>query len=185
MTWENSKAGNVSNIKIVKYLVTNNMNNKEKTGYALIIIVIGLIGLFYLTPVRLLSGHGVSMKPRIHDGDAIIIYPTSREQIRKGDIITFRDGEGWLITHKVVGFENDTIITHGINLPEGDVERVRYSQVVGELVLVIPKLGMVLQYVNSGIGFVLLILLPAALIIFNESRKIREELNKQRYIHSS
>ncbi len=116
------------------------------------------------------------MEPKISDGDALIIYPTSREQIQKGDIITFEYGEGWLISHQVIGFENDTIITHGINLPEGDVERVKYSQVVGEVVMVIPKLGIILGYANSEIGFVLLILIPTILIIYSEGRKIREEL---------
>lgn len=153
----------------------NHLKDKILLGIAIGVIL--LAAFFYLSPARLLSGHGVSMEPRIHDGDAIIIYPTRGEQIQKGDIITFKTEPGYLITHKVIDFENDVILTHGINLPEGDVERVEYSQVVGELVLVIPKAGIIFQYVNSWVGFVLLILLPAGLIIFNEGRKIKEELN--------
>lgn len=118
------------------------------------------------------------MEPKIRDGDAIVIYPTSMDQIQKGDVITFEYADGFLITHQVVGFENDVIITHGINLPEGDVERLKYSQVVGEVVLVVPKLGIALRYINSWMGFVLLILIPAFLLIFNELGKISDELNK-------
>lgn len=154
------------------------LDHKEKLGYGFLVFIFVSAAVFYFTPIRFLRGHGVSMEPKIRDGDAIVIRPVGRSEIQRGDVITFGTEPGYLITHKVVGFENDTIITHGINLPKGDVERVEYSQVVGELVLVIPKAGIILQYVNSGIGFVLLILLPASLIIFNEARKIRKELKK-------
>lgn len=156
------------------------MNLRDTIAYGVIIFVIASATFFHLTPARFLCGHGVSMEPLIHDGDAIVIFPTSGNEIRRGDVITFKTEPGYLITHQVVGFENGRIITHGINLPEGDVERVSYSQVVGEHVLTIPKAGVILQYVDSLPGFVLLILVPAALIIFNEARKIRREIRKRK-----
>ncbi|KXA89330.1 hypothetical protein AKJ57_05470 [candidate division MSBL1 archaeon SCGC-AAA259A05] len=154
------------------------MDWKDGIAYGLIVTVMGTAAFFQLMPYSFLRGHGVSMEPRISDGDAIVIHPVARNEIENGDIISFGTEPGYLITHKVVGFENGRIITHGINLPEGDVERVEYSQVVGEHVLTIPKAGIVLQHIDSFAGFVLLVLVPAALIIYNEGRKIRREMRK-------
>lgn len=155
------------------------MSTTEKIAYAIIIFIFVSVGVFYVSPLQFLRGHGHSMEPMISDGDAIIITPVSREEIQEGDVITFRQDGGLLITHKVIGFENGKIITHGINLPEGDVEIVEYSDVVGELVFKIPKAGSVIEYLNSSLGLILLILIPAGLIIFNEARKIREELDQK------
>ncbi|KXB07660.1 hypothetical protein AKJ51_00495 [candidate division MSBL1 archaeon SCGC-AAA382A20] len=156
------------------------MNRGEKIAYGLIIFIFASAGIFYISPLRFYQGHGTSMEPLIRDGDGIVVISVPRERIQENDIITFRVEDGYLITHMVVGFENGKIITHGVNLPKNNLEKVDYSQVVGEHVLTIPKAGIVLQYVSSTPGFILLILIPTILIIYNEARKIRNELKNEK-----
>ena len=147
------------------------MSMKDKLAYAFLIFGISLAFIFYATPIQILSAYGHSMEPTIETGDAVVTLPTDVYELKKGDIITFRH-EGLLITHRIHGFEEGKIRTKGDSMGEKDPYLVNPSEVTGKLFLVIPYAGNVLRYANSPAGFVLLILVPAALIIFDESKKI-------------
>ncbi len=153
------------------------MSIKEKIGYGFIILVIFSVAFFFFTPAQFLRGRGTSMEPVLHDGDGIVIVPPSWVEVDEGEIIAFYHG-GSIVVHQVIGFEDERIITRGVNRPEDDVERVEPSDVIGVHVLTIPKAGILLQHVDSSAGFVLLVVVPTALIVFNESRKIHRELRK-------
>ena len=148
------------------------MDMKNKIAYGVVIFIILTAAVIYISPVRFLRGRGHSMEPEIKDGDGIIVVPVDKNEIKIGDIIAFKRGP-IIVAHEVVGFEEGRIITHGVNLPENDVEKVHYSQIIGKHLITIPKAGIIIRYVDSKFGFVLLILIPAALIITNEIRKIR------------
>ncbi|KXA97992.1 hypothetical protein AKJ40_04985 [candidate division MSBL1 archaeon SCGC-AAA259M10] len=159
------------------------MDIKHKIAYGITIFVVISAAVIYFSPARFLQGYGHSMEPVIKSGDGIIVVPVKKEEISIGDTIAFKSG-GVIIAHKVVGFEDGKIITHGVNLPKDDVEKIDPSQVIGKRVLTIPKAGIIIRYVGTRIGFILLILIPASLIIVNEVRKIKKELEKENYTDS-
>ncbi len=52
------------------------------------------------------------------------------------------------------------------------------DEIYGKVFFHIPFLGRLLDFVKTPIGFSLLIIIPALLVIFDEIKKIRQELFK-------
>ena len=75
-----------------------------------------------------------SMDPVIDAGaNAIEIRPVSEEDVHVGDIISYDDGNGDIIIHRVADIGNDQYgwyaITKGDNAPTADAGKVRFYQV--------------------------------------------------------
>ena len=118
---------------------------------------------------------GTSMNPTISQGDIAVIY-TNFKDLEKGDIICFEyqmEDQEYLFLHRIVEI-NDHIRTKGDNMPEPDSYLVNRSDVIGKAVLVIPKAGRLFQMIHNVYGFVLLIIVPAALLIGIEIREMRK-----------
>ncbi len=155
------------------------MGLKSKISYVVILFLLASVTIFLLSPANFFTARGHSMEPSIQNGDGIFVLPTSREDIRVGDIISFQS-EGFIITHRVVGIDEELIKTKGDNISHKDPNPVKYSQVVGEVVLIIPYLGIIVSSLNTTWGLILLLLIPAGLLIYIESRKIHESLKKEK-----
>jgi len=95
-----------------------------------------------------------SMEPTIKKGDMIIIN-TKAKDYKVNDIITFRDKEGSLVTHKIISLDEDTMITKGDNnnTEDGMSER---SAIVGKYVKKIAGLGVILASLKSPITMVMI-----------------------------
>ncbi len=83
-----------------------------------------------------------SMLPLIsHDTKVIQIQPSNHSEIQPGDIISFDNGEGRRIIHRVIetGFDEEGwyAVTKGDNALLEDSERVRFSQIRRVLVAII------------------------------------------------
>ena len=147
----------------------------EKLCYGIIIAFLATFLVFHLSPMRFLVGYGHSMEPLLNEGDGLIVLPVNPQNVDEGDIVAFRE-DGKTIVHKVIGFEDGKIITHGVNLPKDDVERVSSHQLIGRHVLTVPYVGHILVRINSIFGFLILLLIPGALVVYTELKKIRNEL---------
>lgn len=118
---------------------------------------------------------GTSMNPTISQGDIVVIY-TNFKDLEKGDIICFEyqmEDQEYLFLHRIIEI-NDHIRTKGDNMPEIDPYLVNRSDVIGKAVLVIPKAGILMQAMHNMHGLVLLIIVPAALLIWMEIREMRK-----------
>ena len=155
------------------------MSLENKVAYTILGFGIALAFVFYAAPIQILSAYGHSMEPTIKTGDAVVIFPTDVHDIEIGDIITFKHDDV-LITHRVYGFEDGKIQTKGDSLGGKDPYLVKPSEVAGRLIFVVPYAGNILRYANTPAGFVVLILVPAALIILDESRKIKSRRTTKR-----
>lgn len=149
------------------------MGRKTKIFYGILALLFISITILFVSPAQFLKANGSSMKPTINDGDAIIVIPTSEKDIKIGDVISYNRG-GWIITHRVIDKENGKIITKGDNLSNKDPYLVDPSEVIGKHLLTIPYLGQILVYLSSPIGFILLVLIPGGLLVFNEARKLQK-----------
>ncbi|WP_456422896.1 signal peptidase I [Thermococcus sp.] len=95
-----------------------------------------------------------SMKPHINPGDLVVTRPVSPQELHVGDIILYEVHLGnatYKITHRIVAIEKDGsggfyFVTKGDNRKYTDPWRVYPDQVIGKVVLVVPKVGVVGYY---------------------------------------
>ena len=127
-----------------------------------------------------------SMEPAIKTGSVVIIKPASSYKI--GDIITFegnfKDAKGKKIpvSHRIVEMKVEgsqpIYITKGDANEERDSKEVLQNQVIGKVYLIIPYLGYAIETARTTYGFLALIIIPAAIIIYDQSVKVFKELKR-------
>jgi signal peptidase len=142
------------NMKIVNWVMT----------IALAFVI--LVSLFlYLSPdYDLYVLRSESMKPTLNMGDVIIAGPASGSPLTPGTIVTFvRNRE--LVTHRVVSIDGNNVSTKGDALEEADPWLVPISDIKSIYLFKIPYLGYVTSFVRTKLGWFLLIILPAMLIV--------------------
>lgn len=125
-----------------------------------------------------------SMEPAIGTGSVVFISPETVYAV--GDIITFDRRESGLeipVTHRVI----ETRISEGrmVYVTKGDANEsqdlnpVYEDEVLGKVAFHIPLIGYLLDVARTPFGFLLFIVIPALLVIFEEVRKIRKEMTKR------
>ena len=133
---------------------------------------------FGIKTFNIVSG---SMEPQISINDIVIIKEIGKRELEVGDIISF-NLNGEIITHRITNIENkdDDLIytTKGDNNEVTDIEQVRYEQIEGKQVGLIPKLGTVLNILKNKIVFaiVLTILLTCFMI---ERKKFSSKIRRK------
>lgn len=134
-------------------------------------IFITLLALAF-SPFKVLNVTGSSMEPFISENDLIVVSPS---KYKTGDIITYKhevDGKEYLFTHRIIEINGDSIKTKGDALQNTDNYIVKKEDVVGELVLILPFLGAFIHFAASLGGWIGFILIPSAILITMEARKI-------------
>jgi len=145
-------------------------------------LLIAVLAFVYFSPqYSMYMVRSESMTPAINMGDVIFVGPPDgifSDGIGPGTIITYGSGNE-LITHRVVTQQGLSYITKGDALEEPDSTPVVISQVVGTYIFKIPKLGYMVNFMHTKIGWYVVVILPAILIlglIFKEI--IKEVLHK-------
>ncbi len=138
----------------------------------LVSIVLGLVvaGLtfLYFSPgydLRLLRSE--SMKPAINMGDLIITGPLNgpiNGEIKPGTIVTY-EYSGELVTHRVQSIDGKALVTKGDAAEDPDPWSVTLSDVRGIYLLKIPYVGYVTNFVQTKLGWFLMIIFPAVLLV--------------------
>ncbi len=100
--------------------------------------------MFGIQPYVVLSG---SMEPKIHTG-AVAFVNTKDIEVSQGEIITYclskADGSEAIVTHRVIGEDEDGFITKGDANDSEDMTRITQTQIVGTYIFSIPMLGYLL-----------------------------------------
>ena len=159
--------------------------------FTILVIIIVLISV-YIVRVKILADNdklgdvklnfytilSQSMYPTIEAGDVVVTYKNSNNLYNKGDVITFisSNNGGVTITHRVkeVYSLNDQISykTKGDNNNTSDHEVIPSKSVLGKVVLKIPKIGFIQQFLVSKTGWIVAVVLPALGIIIYDILKI-------------
>lgn len=119
-----------------------------------------------------------SMEPAVHVGGMVVVRQVDSSTIREGDVITFVSSvkADSFVTHRVVGVTNDegTLMfrTKGDANDAPDENLVRAGDVVGKVRLSIPYAGYVAEFLQTPLGFGIVIGIPALVIILIEMRNI-------------
>jgi signal peptidase len=109
------------------------------------------------------------MEPALPVGCVQVTKPVKPEDIKVGDIITFRSPtNGKLMSHRVVAVEEGQSYqfrTRGDANEDADPYLVPAENVVGRVCFKLSHVGYVVEYLKTPIGFVLLGLCGMALIL--------------------
>lgn len=137
-------------------------------------------------PFIVLSG---SMETQISAGDIVVVKEIDTKELKKGDIIAFKDGN-IVITHRideVSEIDGKTqYITKGDNNSTQDIGYVLPEQVEGVFKFKIARLGNIAMFIQTPLGMIVCLSIPIIIIILlqtADSKKEKEELvaklNKQ------
>jgi len=136
----------------------------------------------FLNPYVVQSG---SMEPAIPVGSVIFSIPETN--YLQGDVITFSpDGNTKkLVTHRIAyktypnGVREEPMyLTAGDANEEFDRWEIPSSQIVGKVVLTIPHLGYAVEFAKTPKGFILFVIIPATIVIYEELRSLMREIRK-------
>lgn len=152
--------------------------------YILVIVFAGFV-LLSLAPLFLgnsfqsLVVKSSSMEPTIPAGALVFVRATP--SVSPGDVVTFRNPKDPQnkFTHRVVRIENNIITTKGDANDQPDPWKLTPKDIVGKAVFSVPYLGYLVAFSKTPLGFAILILLPALLIIVSELATIKNELEKK------
>ena len=165
-----------------------------KTIYYIFLGAIALIAVLLIVSsfpiagnIKFLTVLSGSMEPAIKMGSVVLVKPASDYKI--GDVITF--GEISKIktpfTHriyeiKVVGSQ-PVYITKGDANNAPDQREITDKDIIGKVLFDVPYVGYAVDAAKKPFGFALIIIVPAALIIFGEIKKIIQELRIKKLTH--
>jgi signal peptidase len=134
--------------------------------------------------IKLLVVESGSMQPTIKTGSVIIVKPVSHYTI--GDIISFGPVTkvSPAITHRIVEMRLQTgqpvYQTRGDANNAPDIHEVPERDVLGKVVFKVPYVGYFINLLKQPFGFMLIIVLPAVILVYEELKKIIAELRKSK-----
>ena len=108
-----------------------------------------------------------SMKPAINMGDMIVTGPVNgplNGEVKPGTIVTYEYGKE-TVTHRVISVDDSALVTKGDAAEDPDPWAVTLSDVKGTYLFKIPYVGYLLSFMGSKLGWFLVIILPAALLV--------------------
>lgn len=138
---------------------------------ALVAVVLAIVAIPLATGGEWRTVQTGSMEPEISPGDVVLVQSGAPVQV--GDVVAFPDPlqPGRDVLHRVVGVDNEgLLVTRGDANDTADPWTVSPSDVIGTQSLAVPKLGLLVQTVSSDLGILLFLVVPALLILINESR---------------
>ena len=154
-------------IKILKWSVT-----------AILVIIVACLAFVYFSPdYNIHTVMSESMKPAINMGDMIITGPPNGplgQGIQPGTIVTYRN-ENELITHRVLSIDGETLVTKGDATEDADPWPVSISSVTGTHLFRIPYLGYLNDFIRTKLGWFVVIIIPAMLLVAFIIREICKE----------
>jgi len=124
------------------------------------------------SPYRLYAVRSGSMSPTLKVGDVILVGPPPAT-LQEGMIVSFQSGDDQLTTHRIVAIiDGNYLQTKGDANEEPDANPVPLDKVKKAFIFRIPYVGYVGHFIRTPLGWLLLVITPASLIIFGEIKNI-------------
>jgi len=162
--------------KIVYYIVL---------GFIVLIAVLLIVSVFPITGnIKFMVVQSGSMQPEIKIGSVVMVKPMDDYEI--GEVITFGPYGKTKppTTHRIYDIKvvdgEPRYITKGDANNAPDQREIQKKDIIGKVLFSVPYLGYAVDFVKKPLGFMLIIVVPAALIIFDEVRKIYGEIKKKK-----
>ena len=151
-----------------------------------LLVILGIFVVFSFVPFpgnyKIFTVQSGSMEPTIKTGSMIFVKPEADYNV--GDIITRRTTDPKVtITHRIYSKEEiqgkTAFETKGDANNAPDNEKFIKDGIVGKVIAAIPFLGFPVSYAKTTPGLILLIVIPAVIIIYDEAQKIKREIEKK------
>ena len=127
-----------------------------------------------------------SMLPEIAIKDIVVTKKVPAEELEVGDIITFISPDtrygGISITHRILDKSYDeslgsyTYRTKGDNNNVADTALVPNTNILGKVILKVPKLGYIQDLLSSKGGLIIIVLIPCLVILSYDIMKIFKKI---------
>lgn len=131
------------------------------------IITVGIIlAMVYLCGIRLYHVKSGSMGELLPIGSVCFVSTYSKyENIKAGDVISFRVSDDMLVTHRAEKITDNVIITKGDANNAEDPDPVTKENYIGKTVFAIPHIGRLFDSLHTFKGALLLGIIAILLII--------------------
>lgn len=176
-------------------------------SYALFIflLLIGITLLVYVLDIKIRAAKGDyssptfnayvvltgSMLPEIQVKDVVVTKKVDAKDLKEGDVITFASADsrflGTIITHRIIKknppteTEGYTFQTQGDNNNVADNALVPEKNIYGKVIIKIPKLGYLQEFLASDGGWIIVILIPCLTVISYDVVKLIKGLKRKKY----
>lgn len=180
--------------------ISHKIRNKKRTEKIIkFVILISLIVLFIVNLILSLEEKkhifGIyifnivseSMEPTFYKDDLAVVKSGNLEELKIGDIITFQQGDR-VISHRIAEItkENgkETFITKGDNNEVEDTEPINIQNIYGKVIWVIPKIGKVVNYIQTVSGLInvcILIVIICILVNFRDNKINTRKIKRKKY----
>lgn len=151
----------------------------------IVLALLVIISAFSITgSYKLFVVQSGSMEPAIKTGAVVVVKPAEEYQI--GEIITFGlvSKTRAPTTHRIHDIRIQggvpIYITKGDTNNAPDPREIRDRDIIGRVVLDVPYVGYAVATARKPYGFAALIIVPAAIIIFDQSKNIYSELKRMK-----
>lgn len=153
-------------------------------AYSLIIVIAILVifSTFSVSSYKLMTVQSGSMEPAIRAGSMIVVKPTA--EYKTGNVVTYKNGDNpkKTTTHRIVEIKKEqgliTYKTKGDANDAPDFNPVFKESIVGRVLFYVPYLGYPVNFAKTLPGLVILIIIPAMIITYEEIRKIKKEVRE-------
>jgi signal peptidase I len=167
------------------------MKKISKILYYVFIILILSVSVLLVVSVLPITGNikfltvlSGSMEPALKIGSVVLVKPAADYSV--GNTITFGPNTKTKppTTHRIVEIKNAngsiSYMTKGDANNAPDLKEVRKNEVIGKVIFDLPYAGYVITAARKPYGFLLIIVLPALLVIYDELMKIWAEIKKRK-----
>jgi signal peptidase len=138
-----------------------------------------LLAVSRFTPYEALIVRSGSMEPAMSTGGIVIIDRGARSPI-VGAIASFREPDGTVVSHRVVGIDDAGYVTRGDANRANDVATRPAASVYGTVVLSAPLIGYVIHLLRQPAAFLVLLLGTGGFLVMDALRTIVRELARMR-----
>ena len=169
------------------------------------LLLIGIALLIYVADIKIRAAKGDyssptynayvvltgSMLPEIQVYDVVITKKIEPKDLKEGDVITFASSDtrflNTIITHRIIKKYYDsekkeyTFQSKGDNNNVADSALVQSNNIYGKVILKIPKLGYLQEFLASKGGWIIAILLPCLAVISYDVVKLAKGLKRKKY----
>ena len=176
-------------------------------SYAIFIwlLLVGIVLLIYVLDIKIRASKGDysaptynayvvltgSMLPKIQIYDVVVTKKVDASSLEVGDVITFASADSrflnTIITHRIIKKSYDkesktySFQTKGDNNNVADNALVPQNNIYGKVILKIPKLGYLQEFLATDGGWIIVILIPCLVVISYDTVKIVKGLKKKKY----